>query len=336
MAADAINATWNVIGNREDLSDILTNISPTATPFFSSIGRSTARSINHEWQTDTLPTAVKTNAVTEGASAINVSAGITTRLGNRTQIFQAMVCISNTQIDGMNTAGRSNEWAYQMKRASMAMARDIEMSLVQNSATLTAEASAVAPRLEGLGLWDQGGEVSGTAAGWLSGNWIAGSLALGVTGGVGASLSGRATMTETIFNNLLQGIWNNGGRPNMILVGGGLKRVISSFSANATRYSSVSTGDKVLAGSVSVYESDFGMVEMRLSNFVGATCLGAIETQYFKVAELRGLNFSRLAKDGDRERGQFVYEATLAAYAPLSSGRLTHMASAVGATAAFA
>ena len=78
------------------------------------------------------------------------------------------------------------------------------------------------------------------------------------------------------------------------------------------------------------------MVEMRLSNFVGNTCLGAIETQYFKVAQLRGLTFTRLAKDGDRERGQFGYEATLAAYAPKSSGRLTHMASAVGATAAFA
>lgn len=336
MATDAINASYNVIGNREDLTDILTNISPTATPFFSSIGRTTARSTNHEWQVDTLPTAITTNAVTEGASAINASASVTTRLGNRTQIFQKVVCISNTQIDGMNTAGRENEWAYQMKRQSMALARDIEMSLVQNSAMLSTEASAVAARLEGLSLNDNGGEISAHAVGWLSSNWIAGSFAAGVTGGVGASLSGRASMTETIFNNLLQTIWASGGRPNMILVGGYLKRVISGFSANATRYSSVSTGDKVLAGSVSVYESDFGMVEMRLSNFIGNTVLGAIETQYFKMAQLRGLTFSRLAKDGDRERGQFIYEATLAAYAPSSSGKLTHMASALGASAAFA
>jgi hypothetical protein len=115
-----------------------------------------------------------------------------------------------------------------------------------------------------------------------------------------------------------------------------LKRVISAFSANATRYSSVTSGDKILSGSVSVYESDFGLVEMKLSNFVGANCLGAIETQYMKVAQLRGLTFSRLAKDGDRERGQFVYEATLAAYAPKASGKITHLASAVGATAAYA
>lgn len=336
MAADAINATWNVVGNREDLTDILTNISPTATPFFSSIGRTTARSTTHEWQIDTLPTAKGTNAVTEGASAINASASVTTRLSNRTQIFQNVVMISNTQIDGMNTAGRENEWAYQMKRQSMALARDIEYSLVQNSAQLSTEASAVAPRLEGLGLFDAAGEVSAGAAGWLSGNWIPGSLGYGVTGGAGASLAGRTTLTETIFNDLLQNIWNQGGRPDMILCGGYLKRVISSFSANATRYSSVTTGDKVLSGSVSVYESDFGLVQMRMSNFIGATVLGAIETQYFKVAQLRGLTFTRLAKDGDRERGQFIYEATLAAYAPKSSGKLSNFASAAGATAVYA
>jgi hypothetical protein len=334
MATDAVNSSYNVIGNREDLSDILTNISPTATPFFSSIGRTTAKSTNHEWQIDTLPTAVKTNAVTEGASATNVSASVTTRLGNRTQIFQNVVVISNTQIDGMNTAGRENEWAYQMKRQSMALARDIEMSLVQNSAQVSGTMS-VTPIMEGLGLFDTTGEVSGQAAGWLSGSWIPGSLGYGVTGGTGASLAGRTALTETIFNDLLQKIWDNGGRPNMILVGGYLKRVISSFSANATRYSSITSGDKILSGSVSVYESDFGLVEMKLSNFVGATVLGAIETQYMKVAQLRGLTFSRLAKDGDRERGQFVFEATLAAYAPKSSGKITNLASAAGATAAF-
>ena len=111
----AYNVSYNTIGNREDLTNVLTNIDPTATPFFSSIGRTSANSTKHEWQTDSLPDAVATNAVQEGASAAIASASVTTRLSNRTQILDAVVAVSNTQIDGMQTAGRDNEWSYQMK-----------------------------------------------------------------------------------------------------------------------------------------------------------------------------------------------------------------------------
>lgn len=331
--AAGYNVTYSTIGNRENLTDILTNISPTATPFFSSIGSISASNTLVEWQTDELPTAIGTNAKVEGASADIASASVTTRETNRTQIFDKVVAVSNTQIDGMNTAGRENEWSYQMRRMSMATARDIEFSMVQNSASVSAGAG-VAARLKGLGLGSPiTGEASASLLGWLSGNVAVGSTGIG--SGDGHDASGRATLTETIFNDLLQAIWNNGGRPNMILTGGYLRRVISSFSANATRYASVPSSSSVLNASVSIYESDFGMVEMRLDNFIGATRIGAIETQYFKAATLRPLTFSRLAKDGDREKGQFVTELTLVAMAPKSSGMITSLASASGANAGF-
>ena len=49
--------TYGAIGNREDLSDIIYNISPTDTPFMSSIGKEKAAGTLHEWQTDALAAA---------------------------------------------------------------------------------------------------------------------------------------------------------------------------------------------------------------------------------------------------------------------------------------
>ena len=323
------------IGNREDLSDVLTNISPTSTPFFSSIGKTSAKNTLHEWQTDSLATAASAggNVAVEGAAASAASGAVTTRLGNRTQIFQNVVAVTNTEL-AMNPAGRENEWAYQMKKRAAELARDIERQLVESSAQSAGSTVGGAGRqLEGLGLGGYANSTSASAnlAGYLSANALIGS-AFGIAGGVSAA-SARHNLTETTFNDLLQQVWADGGMPDMVLCGGYLKRVLSSFSANATRYTSISDQDRKLVNSVSVYESDFGMVQLKISHFINATKLGVITTDHFKVAELRGLEFSKMAKDGDRELGQFVYEATLAAYAPAGGGMAMNLASAAGATA---
>jgi hypothetical protein len=42
---------------REDLADVIYNISPVETPFISNAGKGTATQTNHEWQTDALEAA---------------------------------------------------------------------------------------------------------------------------------------------------------------------------------------------------------------------------------------------------------------------------------------
>ena len=44
--------TYQSVGNREDLTDMIYDISPTETPFMSSIGKTKATATFHEWQTD--------------------------------------------------------------------------------------------------------------------------------------------------------------------------------------------------------------------------------------------------------------------------------------------
>lgn len=319
----ALNDTDHIIGMREDLTDVITMISPTETPFLSSIGRTRAAQVNHEWQTFDLAAAASSgaNAVAEGASAVAASGSVTTRLGNRTQIFEKTIRVSNTMLS-VNLAGRQSEWTFQMNAKAKELARDMENQLIQSSAQAAGDVSAeTARQLEGLGL---GGAADATATGgYTSANREE----------LAANATDRANMTETNFNNLLQTIWAAGGMPDTVLCNGYLKRVISNFSANATRYSSVDFGNKQLNAAVDVYQSDFGQIQIKLDRYVAVTKLGIIQTEYFKLAELRPVEFSRLAKTGDRELGQFVTEVTLAAYAPSSSGRLQGAASASGATA---
>ena len=48
---------YTAIGEREDLSDIIYDITPLDTPFMSNVARSSASAVYHEWQTDSLATA---------------------------------------------------------------------------------------------------------------------------------------------------------------------------------------------------------------------------------------------------------------------------------------
>ena len=50
--------TYTAIGMREDLSDVIYSISPTDVPFMSSIGKTKATAVLHEWQVDSLAAPV--------------------------------------------------------------------------------------------------------------------------------------------------------------------------------------------------------------------------------------------------------------------------------------
>lgn len=312
--------TQNTIGIREDLSNVLTNISPTETPFFSSLKKAPISGTYSEWQTMTLADAA-VNAAVEGASAVMASGNTTTRMGNRTQIFQSTVMVSNTTMS-VNLAGRANEWALQMDAKSKQIARDIEYALITSSAQAAGDVSGDTARsLEGLGLNSN----QNATAGFASSN-----VTTLLT--TASDTNTRKNLTETYFNDMLQTIWTAGGKPDVIYVGAYNKRVISAFSANQTRFKSVDMGQITLRNTVDVYESDFGIVKLVANRYVNGTTLCAIETNYWAVGELRPATMTRLAKDGDRERAQLVTELTLLAYAPTSSGKIIGIASAAGAT----
>ena len=108
-------ATFNAIGNREDLADAIYRISPEETPFVSAIGKGKASSVFPEWQTDALASAVN-NKVEQGNQAAVAAVTPTKRVGNRTQISEDVISITGTQ-NATQKAGGKDESAYQETKA---------------------------------------------------------------------------------------------------------------------------------------------------------------------------------------------------------------------------
>src|SRR5262249_11911715 len=105
--------TFSAIGNREDLSDAIYNISPTDTPFQNMIGKVKASAVLHEWQPDTLAAAAA-NAPLEGDGISTLAAATpTTRAPNRCPVSHKNGNASGTQ-DAVPKAGRKKEMVYQL------------------------------------------------------------------------------------------------------------------------------------------------------------------------------------------------------------------------------
>src|SRR5947209_6491038 len=105
--------TFSAIGNREDLSDAIYNISPTDTPFQNMVAKTKATAVLHEWQPDALAAAAA-NAQLEGDDISSFAAATpTTRAQNRCQISYKNVIVSGTQ-DAVTKAGRKKEMVYQL------------------------------------------------------------------------------------------------------------------------------------------------------------------------------------------------------------------------------
>ena len=123
----------SAIGNREDLVDIIYDISPTETPFQSGISKNSAKAVYHEWQTDALEAAAANRQIEGDDSTANTFAA-TTRVGNYCQISKKVVSVSGTQ-RAVDSAGRADEYSYQVAKRGLEMRRDMQFALTQNQAS---------------------------------------------------------------------------------------------------------------------------------------------------------------------------------------------------------
>ena len=125
-------ATYEAIGNREDLADVIYRIDPTETPFLSGIEKAKATAVKHEWQTQALATAQTTNAVLEGDDVTADATTVTVRLSNVAQISRKVPQVTGTQ-QAIDHAGRGNEMAYQEMLKGLELKRDMEGSIIAST-----------------------------------------------------------------------------------------------------------------------------------------------------------------------------------------------------------
>ena len=297
--------TFQAIGEREDLSDVIYMITPTDTPMMSSIGKGKATAVFHEWQTDVLATAAHNKAV-EGADGSSITATPTARVGNYCQISTKVVAVSGTLEVAADKAGRKSEMAYQMAKVGKEIKRDMELTLVSNETASAGNASTA--------------RAAGGIQAWLASNKDLGSG--GTAGASGTTARGNGTdraFTETILKNVIKQTYNSGGDPKIIMAPATAKVTLSGFAGIAAqRYLAPSDEPTTIIGAADVYMSDFGtmsVVPNRLMNTTTESDDGevalVIDPEMLAVAYLRPFQTVDLAKTGDSEKKQLLAEWTL-------------------------
>ena len=296
--------TYDSIGEREDLSDVIYNISPTDTPFLSSAAKTKSTAVLHEWQTDALAAASTSNAVIEGDEATLDAVTATTRLSNSCQIMDKTVVITGTQ-EAVDKAGRASELAYQIAKKAKELKRDMEAQITTNNAEVTGSATA-AREMGSLGAWVATNDVMGTS---------------GTSGSVGNTARTDGTQrafTEDLLKSVIKSVWDEGGDPTMIMVGPFNKQKLSGFTGNSTRFDA--GADATLYTSVDVYASDFGQLQVVPNRFSRDRDCYVLDMNYWGIAFLRDFSMHELSKTGDSEKRQLLVEATLESRNEAASG----------------
>ena len=247
--------TYEAVGNREDLLDIITNISPDETPLMNKFGRSKVTGMTHSWLTDTLATPGE-NAYLEDEPFMATEAVPREKLSNYIQIFMRDCHVTDSQ-EAVLKAGVKSEMAYQLAKTLKAIALDVEWAIVNNDQAIPGDGTTVG-KMGGIPYFNKEQD-----------NMVD---------------ANNGAFTETMLNDAIQKAWAVGGTPDICVVSGENKRIISGFEGNAERQRSADATK--IKNVINVYESDFGLVNTVLHRLQPDTRVDLLQSEYWKLAYL--------------------------------------------------
>lgn len=317
-ATVAATKSYDLSGNvlREDLADMIYDISPMDTVFMSGISRATARSTTHEWLTDSLVAAAK-NAAIEGDAHSPTARTLPSRLKNYTQITRKDIEVTGTA-NATNNAGMAKLMAYHTGRAAKEIKRDMEFGLLSSE-----------PASAGTSV---SGRVSAGAEIWiyqdnhLKPNQTTATTSAPTSGfAIGPQVDGSATaFTSAHLQSMLQQAWSCGGETDVILCGPTLYNTISGFTGIATRFRDVGSRQQAqIIGAADVYVSAYGSHAIKLSRYCASDTVFAFDMSTWGVAYLRPFQIEDVAKVGDADRKMLLAEYTLECKAPKANTKAT-------------
>lgn len=291
----ATYTTYDTVGIKEDVSDIISNITPTKTPFQTLIGSDKTTSRKFEWLEDSLA-APRDNAQLEGFEAAEATLTPPVLRENYTQILEKTIKISVTE-DTVDQYGRAKETAYQITKAGEELKRDLEFAFVGRDQAAVAGANATARR---------------TASATQQ-------VAAAVTTDAGA-----AALTEGMVLSTGQKCYEEGAEPTFLMIKPSDALIVAGFANSAGRSRDI-TGKQVV-NCVDLYVSPFGEYKVVLNRFQRDADAWLLDPEMWKKVTLRGWTREKLAKTGDSSKHLIVGEYGLKNKNFLSSGLITNLA----------
>lgn len=297
----------DAVGNREELSDVVSMISPEDTPIVSMIKKTSAKSTNPDWEVDELA-APGENAQPEGNEYDFDALAPPERMGNHTQIFRKTLIMSNTQ-EAIDNAGRQEKIKRQKLKKGVEIRKDVEYAILKNTASKKTD-----PRkLGSLASFYKTNVSRGT--GGANGGF---DQATGLT--VAATDGAQRAFTKALLDETMQQAYQSGGNVSRAVVSPYVKSVFTTFMSDANvaqfRYAA-SSGKNTIISTADVYEGDFGKimiipnrvmaVEAETARNVHLIDPGMLELKWLrKIKEDKGL-----AKTGDATKKALIGEGTL-------------------------
>jgi hypothetical protein len=319
----ALSTTYNVAGDREDLTDFLTVLAPEDTPKISTFAK-TKRMTNayQEWQVDTL-SPVSFGGVLEGQDVLAFSnqAVNRARLGNYVQQFREQWMVSRLQ-EASDVAGVSSEVANAKMKAMREIKRDIEACIGSDN-DRQQEAPPAPYKLRALGKWISNTPGSDVPA---------------------AFRTATGSLSESAFNDVFQSIFQQvGGRRSYTLFAGpSLKRAISKFqrsegSSGTTKTYQVTqdASEHQIDLDVTMYVGDFHTVTIVPDLFNGILDSAdpssttdqqkargyVIDPELVGIGYMLGIESNELPDLGGGRRGFILAALTLMVKNPLGLGK---------------
>jgi hypothetical protein len=304
--------SYDAVGIREDLSDIIYDVSPEETPFYTKCKKVKATNALHEWQTDALRAAAA-NAHIEGDEITANARTATSRLGNYSQIFVDAVSIPDTD-SGLKKAGRASEIAYQMLKTAKEQKRDIEKALFDNNARVAGN-STTARELAGMPAW----LITNTDFGANEGADATGD-------GTDARTDETTTLiafSQARFDSVMQSIWEEGGNPDTVYLSAFQMNKALAFTGMNNQRATIGAsvgGTNAVVNAVDVYVTPWGTVNFMPSRHNRSRDVFICQDDMWSVAVLRNTKNMELAKTGDSTRRAIVTELTLVSNNEKASG----------------
>ena len=289
--------------NREDLADIVTIISPTEVPFFTSAPKTVAKLRTHEWLYDALA-AASTAGAPEGADFSGVAITARTRITNITQIFRKDIVVSDTQQE-VDPAGVRNEYEFQVMKGMKELSRNVEATIFKaaTGGITGTEATAAIAAMRGL-------------------RGFSATAATGETGKI----------TTAALMGLHQLQYSAGADPDSLWVSPGVKNDLASIvlaDGNAN-HRIIAAADHKAISNIEVFETPFGVLPVITDRFIPQSTASADGGAYFllersklRLAMLRPFKHVPLPKNGDATRGFLRGELTLEVLHPSCVGVAT-------------
>jgi hypothetical protein len=308
-------------GNREDLMDKIYNTSPSEVPLSSAMGRVTAVTDFHEWQTDSLGAASASNKMIDGDDVTLDAQTATLRLGNHLQIFNGSVGVSR-RANIVKKAGRGAEMAYLKGKKMLELKRNIEAMIVSPTQVAIAATTSVAGQSGGLGVQCVSNPLHNGAGATAA--WTSGAPTAAITAGT------NRAFTKALLDTACQNIYTTSGQfAEMLVVSPSHKGTFSAFASVAQNRIDVKGGKNAQAtivGGAEVYLSDFGgLTVMPHYLMAGSDTAYVLNSDYLDLAFLDGFKTVDLAKTGDSDKVLITADACLTVRAPTAQAKITNL-----------